>query len=179
MLFQKHLLFSAFRMHCSCSRTQLQIPPRRTSRKCRCSKFISLTDTGEAGAAGQDAPGHVAVELKADQEDVRPDTDIVMAAEDVMAVHTRLDDATLDAAQLMEAGHTGPTGLEVTEARSRPEPEPVADLTQDVEEDTAEDPPNKPDTLDTTKHLLNPTRESHFTCRTQHQIFIETSRPFA
>jgi len=39
-------------------------------------------------------------QLKADQEDVRPDTDIVMAAEDVMAVHTRLDDATLDAAQV-------------------------------------------------------------------------------
>jgi len=53
----------------------------------------------------------------------------------------------------MEAGHTGPTGLEVTEARSRPEPEPVADLTQDVEEDTAEDPPNKPDVSLTSLYL--------------------------
>jgi len=53
----------------------------------------------------------------------------------------------------MEVGHTGPTGPEVTEARSRPEPEPVANLTQHVEEDTAVDPPNKPDVSLTSLYL--------------------------
>jgi len=54
----------------------------------------------------------------------------------------------------MEVGHTGPTGPEATEARSRPEPEPVADLTQNVEEDTAVDPRAKPDVSQTYLYTL-------------------------